>query len=111
MPATCEVCGQANRKARAVPLDGHIRDEDGRVVGWRMEPVPAAPKRTTITCPVCGKRRRVPSPSVHQFDQITVVATGYGDWFDKTTEVPAGIWVCWHHKALKVVDDGNATNS
>jgi hypothetical protein len=100
MPAICETCGESNSKAR-----GHVEhDKEGLVVRSWYEPIPTPPKRETITCPVCGKRRRVPSPAVRKFDQSTVVANGYGDWFDGKTEVPADVWVCWHHKPLLEVD-------
>jgi hypothetical protein len=53
---------------------------------------------------VCGTRRNAPGPNVQKFDEATVVATGWG-WKEDTTVVPAGVWVCWDHKALKEVDD------
>ena len=82
-----------------MPLDGHIRDEDGRVVGWRMEPVPAAPKRTLITCMVCGRQKRAPSSAVQKFAVATVVANDLG-WSTQTTVVPPETWICWLHKPL-----------
>lgn len=94
MPERCETCDQPNGRAR-----GRVEhDADGRIVRTWYEPVPARPKRTTITCFVCGTRRQAPGPNVQKFDEATAVTTG---WLDETTVAPAGAWVCWHHKALK----------
>jgi len=89
-PTMCPTCGAATMRGRlALDPQRHV------------EPVPPRPASTQMTeCPICGRRRRVPSASVKRFAADTLVRSNWGIHAHGIL-APADTWICWHHTEWK----------